>query len=74
MDEFKYKIIKIKSRILPITLQYTLPTNAWGLMFEDLHDMLKDSVPQVLFCKEKGKMEITMSYYLDSKYSQMIKK
>ena len=49
-------------------------SDEWGLLFEDLHDMLKDSVPQVLFCKEKGKTEITMSYYLDSKYSQMITK
>jgi hypothetical protein len=49
-------------------------SDEWGLLFEDLHDMLKDSVPEVLFCKEKGKTEITMSYYLDSKYSQMIKK
>ena len=37
-------------------------SDEWGLMFEDLHNMLKDNVPQVLFCKEKWKMEITMSY------------
>jgi hypothetical protein len=64
MDKFKYKIKTIKSKML----------SEWGLLLEDLHDMLKDSVPQVLFCKEKGKTEITMSYYLDSKYSQMITK
>ena len=49
-------------------------SDEWDLMFEDLHNMLKDSVTQFLFFKKKGKTEISMSYYLDSKYSQMIKK
>jgi hypothetical protein len=31
-------------------------------MLEDLHNMLKDSVPQVLICKEKEKTEITMGH------------
>jgi hypothetical protein len=31
-------------------------------MFEDLHKKLKDSVPQVLICKEKEKTEMTMGH------------
>ena len=31
-------------------------------MFENLHYMLKDNVPQVLNCKENEETEITMSY------------
>lgn len=61
---------KIQDCIRKVAIHYL---DEWGLMFEDLH-MLKDSVPQVLFCKEKGTMEITMSYFLDSRYSHMIKK